>query len=174
MGLRERSDRLAASGASRAVQDRAPRSEAQRSAVQTARELIHYRHVFITHVRLARRLCNRQSSKQSPTSLILTSCSNRISTCIAAALLVLSGAKRPDDEGRAGRLEITSGATLFREDVQPSSIVPCVLVHLRPFFFFILSFFLASSLPRLRTPSLYVAAMTTATQFLRLSQCIEF
>ena len=57
--------------------------------------LIHYRHVFITHVRLARRLCNRQSSKQSPTSLILTSCSHRISTCVAVALLVLSGAKRP-------------------------------------------------------------------------------
>ena len=36
--LRERSDRLAASEASRAVQDRAPRSEAQRSAVQTARK----------------------------------------------------------------------------------------------------------------------------------------
>ena len=35
--LRERSDRLAASEASRAVQDWAPRSEAQRSAVQTAR-----------------------------------------------------------------------------------------------------------------------------------------
>ena len=37
IGLRERSDRLAASVASRAVQDRAPRSEAQQSAVQTAR-----------------------------------------------------------------------------------------------------------------------------------------
>ena len=36
-GLRERSDCLAASEASRAVQDRAPRSKAQRSAVQTAR-----------------------------------------------------------------------------------------------------------------------------------------
>ena len=40
IGLRERSDRLAASVASRAVQDRAPRSEAQRSAVQTARKFI--------------------------------------------------------------------------------------------------------------------------------------
>ena len=38
--LRERSDCLAASEVSRAVQDRAPRSEAQRSAVQTARNLI--------------------------------------------------------------------------------------------------------------------------------------
>ena len=36
-GLRERSDRLAASGASRAVEDWAPRSAAQRSAVRTAR-----------------------------------------------------------------------------------------------------------------------------------------
>ena len=47
--LRERSDRLAASEASRAVQDRAPRSEAQRSAVQTAR--FHKKLHFLRRIR---------------------------------------------------------------------------------------------------------------------------
>ena len=63
MGLRERSDRLAASGASRAVEDWAPRSAAQRSAVQTARIFINcFTHSLLWPSRTKRNILCHESS----------------------------------------------------------------------------------------------------------------